>query len=130
MAPGRLDKARNVWVATVRPDGRPHLVPIWFVVDDGRWYICTAPGSVKARNLMANPQVALALEDGDEPYRVEGRARPVSPTASVVARFKAKYEWDITGDAYYSQLFEITVSRQVLSGQPIAQSTGDGPAGL
>jgi PPOX class probable F420-dependent enzyme len=116
LAASRLDKARNVWVATVRPDGRPHLVPIWFVVDAGRWYICTAPGSVKARNLEANPQAALALEDGDQPYVVEGRARPVPPTASVVARFKAKYDWDITGDAQYSQLLEITVARQVLGG--------------
>lgn len=115
-AASRLDKARNVWVATVRPDGRPHLVPVWFVVDDGRWYICTAPGSVKARNLEANPQLALALEDGDQAYVVEGRARPVAPTANVVARFVAKYDWDITDDAQYSQLIEITVSRQVLGG--------------
>ncbi|HLE28937.1 MAG TPA: pyridoxamine 5'-phosphate oxidase family protein, partial [Anaerolineales bacterium] len=61
---GRLDSAQNVWVATVRPDGRPHLVPVWFVMDGGRWYICTAPDSVKARNLQTNSRIALALEDG------------------------------------------------------------------
>ena len=69
---------KNVWLATVRPDGRPHLVPIWFVVaEGGQWYVCTAPGSVKARNLHRNPKVALALEDGSNPYVIEGEARAV-----------------------------------------------------
>lgn len=111
---GRLAQARNIWLATVRPDGRPHLVPIWFVVDDGRWYICTSPDSVKARNLQANPRVALALEDGDNPYVVEGVARQVQPSESVAQRFKAKFDWDITTDADYGAVFEITVTRQVL----------------
>lgn len=111
---GRLAQARNIWLATVRPDGRPHLVPIWFVVDDDRWYICTSPGSVKARNLQANPRVALALEDGDNPYVVEGVARQVQPSESVAQRFKAKFDWDITTDADYGAVFEITVTRQVL----------------
>lgn len=111
---GRLDKARNLWLATVRPDGRPHLVPVWFVVDDGRWYFCTSPGSVKARNLQANPRVALALEDGDNPCVVEGVARQVRPADRVVRRFKAKFDWDITADAEYGAVFEITVTRQVL----------------
>lgn len=111
---GRLESARNIWLATVRPDGRPHLVPIWFVVDAGRWYICTGPESVKARNLQANPRVALALEDGDQPLVVEGTARRVTPSPAVVRKFKDKFDWDITTDADYSAVFEITVTRQVL----------------
>ena len=118
----RLEQAKNVWVATVRPDGRPHLVPVWFVVDDDRWYICTAPRSVKARNLMVNPEVALALEDGNQPYVVEGQARPVSPSPAVIDRFKLRYDWDITTDPVYTQVFEVTVRRQVLGG-PAAAST-------
>jgi len=109
-------EARNVWFATVRSDGRPHLVPIWFVVEDGRWYVCTSPHSVKARNLKANPSVALALEDGDHPYVVEGQAQPVAVTPSVAQKFKTKYDWDITADSQYTQLIEVTVSRQVLGG--------------
>ncbi len=109
-------EARNVWFATVRPDGRPHLVPIWFVVEGGRWYVCTSPGSVKARNLKANPAVALALEDGDHPYVVEGQARPVDVTAGVAQKFLAKYDWDITAESQYTQLIEVTVSRQLLGG--------------
>lgn len=110
----RLEQARNIWLATARPDGRPHLVPIWFVVDGGRWYICTSPHSVKARNLQANPRVALALEDGDHPYVVEGAARRVEPPEAVIRKFKAKFDWDITNDSDYGAVFEITVTRQVL----------------
>jgi PPOX class probable F420-dependent enzyme len=113
-AADRVDLAQNVWMATVRPDGRPHLVPVWFVVDDDHWYVCTAPGSVKARNLSQNPRVALALEDGTSPYIVEGEARPVPPPARVVAKFKAKYDWDITADAHYSSLYEVRVRRRVM----------------
>ncbi len=109
-------ESRNVWFATVRPDGRPHLVPIWFVVEGERWYVCTGSESVKARNLKANAAVTLALEDGDRPFVVEGQARPIDVTISVAEKFKAKYDWDITSDSQYNQLIEITVSRQLLGG--------------
>ncbi len=49
-------------------------------------------GSVKARNLRDKPRVALALEDGDHPYVVEGQARPIVPDASVIELFKKKYD--------------------------------------
>jgi F420H(2)-dependent biliverdin reductase len=111
----RVETARNVWMATVRPDGRPHLVPVWYVVDEGRWYICTAPGSVKARNLSRNPRIALALEDGDQPVIVEGEAQAVSPSPTVVDKFKAKYDWDITTDAHYSTVFAVRVQRSVMA---------------
>lgn len=114
---GRLERARNIWVATVRPDGRPHLVPIWFVVDEGRWYICTGPNSVKARNLRANPRIALSLEDGNDAYVVEGEARVVQPTPAVVRKFQAKYDWDITTDTEYSLVFEIEVRKQVMGSE-------------
>jgi hypothetical protein len=87
---------------------------VWFVVDAGRWYFCTAPGSVKARNLQANPRIALALEDGSDPLVVEGDARVVEPSPSVVRKFKAKYDWDIASDTEYTQVFEMQVKKQVL----------------
>jgi len=111
-APDRVQQAQNVWLATVRPDGRPHLVAIWFVTAGERWYICTGSGSVKARNMRANPAVTLALEDGNNPYVLEGQARKVEPDPGVIAQFKAKYDWDITTDEQYDQVFEIRVTRQ------------------
>lgn len=115
----RLMQAANIWLATVRPDARPHgvrphLVPIWFVVANDQFYICTSPTSVKAQNLRANPCVTLALEDGSHPFVVEGQARPIAPTTELINQFKAKYDWDITTDSTYSQVFEITVTKQVM----------------
>src|SRR5436190_10273583 len=70
----RLATERNIWLASVRPDGSPHLVPIWFVTHDGLIYICTDPESVKVRNLQHNERVSLALEDGSKPIIFEGSA--------------------------------------------------------
>jgi hypothetical protein len=70
----RLDTDRNLWVCTVRPDGRPHLTPTWFVHADGAFWIGTGLASVKVRNVLANPAVSVSLEDGDRPLVAEGRA--------------------------------------------------------
>ncbi len=107
----RLQTERNIWVATVRPDGRPHLTLVWFVWHDRKVYICIDPASVKARNLALNGRLALALEDGSSPIIVDGVGRPVDrsdrPPGAVDA-FKHKYGWDIATDGQYSLLIEIT----------------------
>ena len=100
--------ARNVWMASVRADGRPHLVPVWFVVSGQRWYVSIEPDSVKARNIATNPRVSLALEDCDSPYILQGSARPSNITAVIAQLFKAKYAWDITTDQRYNAVYEIT----------------------
>jgi PPOX class probable F420-dependent enzyme len=114
MTDARLQTAKNMWLATVRPDGRPHLIPIWFAVHDGKWYFVTEPKSVKARNLQHNPRVALALEDGTNPVVVEGVAKVVRPTPEVIRLFQEKFEWDITTDAQYSMVYEVEITKRVL----------------
>jgi hypothetical protein len=109
----RLRAERNVWLATARSNGQPHLVPVWFVWLRQRVYICTSSRSVKARNLAANPSAAIALEDGDRPLIVEGQAvilRPPYPS-DVVSAFKQKYGWDISSDATYDALIEFAPAK-------------------
>ncbi len=105
----RLGEERNLWVATARPDGRPHLTPVWFAFWDGRVYICISSNSVKARNLASNPGVAFSLEDGVKPLIGEGQAEVVeTPWPEVVATiFQDKYAWDILDDADYDLLVAI-----------------------
>ncbi len=102
----RLARERNIWLATVRPDGRPHLVPLWFAWHERQLYLCIQPGSVKAANLAQNPRVSLALENGDAPLICEGVASVVPPpwpeALSVI--FQQKYGWDIVVDNDYTQL--------------------------
>ncbi len=110
----RLVNEHNIWVATVRPDGRPHLVPVWFVWHADKLYIGIQPGSVKGRNLAHNPNIALALEDGGKVVICEGLAAPLATPwpAAVAALFKQKYGWDILADSDgYGRLLEITPSK-------------------
>ncbi|MEV0004071.1 TIGR03618 family F420-dependent PPOX class oxidoreductase [Micromonospora sp. NPDC050980] len=118
----RLAREHNVWLCTLRPDGSPHVTPVWFVHADGVWWIGCEGGSVKARNVAADPRVSLALEDGVNPVVAEGTARlhrAEFPTA-VVKAFAHKYDgWDIRrpvtpdGDRV---LLEIPVRRWLLAG--------------
>jgi F420H(2)-dependent biliverdin reductase len=116
----RLATERNVWLASQRRDGSPHLTPVWFVWDGSAFWICTCTDNVKARNLARDPRLALALEDGDRPVVAEGDAvlhgRPYPP--AVVDAFRAKFDWDITvddsPDGDYGLLLEVEPRRWLL----------------
>jgi PPOX class probable F420-dependent enzyme len=62
-----LDEQRIVQVATAGPNGRPHLVPLWYVVDGGEppglrgW---TYAASQKAKNLERDPRATISIDDG------------------------------------------------------------------
>lgn len=55
-------------LATVRPDGRPHVAPIWFVLDDGDIVFNTWHTSVKANNLAADSRASLVVDLEEPPY--------------------------------------------------------------
>jgi PPOX class probable F420-dependent enzyme len=64
-------------LATVRRDGRPHVVPVWFVLDGDDLVFTTGAGSVKARNMRRDPRVTLCVDDERPPFAyvaVEGEA--------------------------------------------------------
>jgi PPOX class probable F420-dependent enzyme len=66
-----LVEGRNfAHVATVLPDGGPHSVPVWIDRDGDRLEFFTQAGSRKARNLEADPRVAISIVDGANPYRM------------------------------------------------------------
>jgi PPOX class probable F420-dependent enzyme len=110
----RLRSEATIWLATVRPDGRPHLSPIWFVWVEERVWICPVDGAVKTRNVRANASVSVALESGSAPVVGEGVASvvPVADAPRAVRdAFLAKYQWDIGADSEYGSLLSITVRR-------------------
>lgn len=55
-------------VATVRADGRPHVAPIWFVVDGTDLVFMTGVETVKGRTLRRDPRVALTVDLEEPPY--------------------------------------------------------------
>lgn len=60
-ARGRLDEQAKYWLATVRPDGRPHAMPVLAVWMDGALYVSTRPTSHKGRNLAHNPHCVITF---------------------------------------------------------------------
>ncbi len=55
-------------LATTRHDGRPHVVPIWFVLDGDDFVFNTGEHSIKGRNLNRNGIAALCVDDDRPPY--------------------------------------------------------------
>ena len=91
----RLTGSRNYWICTVRPDGRPHSIPVWGFWLDDALYFGTAQTTRKARNLAHNPAVSVHLESGDDVIILEGTAVEVNDKAvfkKIDAACRTKYK--------------------------------------
>ena len=73
-AVGRLEESLHYWMATSRPDGRPHVVPRWGVWVDERFWYDGAVDTVHVQNLNLNSACVLNLEDGRQAVIVEGHS--------------------------------------------------------
>jgi PPOX class probable F420-dependent enzyme len=56
-------------LATLMPDGRPQVTPVWVDLDDSHIRVNSAKGRVKDKNMRRNKNVALSIFDPDNPYR-------------------------------------------------------------
>ena len=68
-------------LATVMPDGKPQVTPIWVDYDGRNVVFNTAEGRQKDKNLQRDGRVAMSILDPDNPYRyvqVRGRVRSVT----------------------------------------------------
>lgn len=111
----RLRRAHTYWIVTVRPDRRPHAVPIWGVWVDDSFVFSTDADSIKVRNLEADPRCEICLEENGEALTVEGQAGPLTGTETIrkMARaYKTKYDWSVDPKA---GLFYQVVPRRVLA---------------
>jgi PPOX class probable F420-dependent enzyme len=94
----RLTAEPVIWLGTVRPDGRPHTVPVWFAWHDPLVLIFSMPRTVKVRNARTSPAVSLTLDSADggrDIVLAEGRATVVSGADQhphfLAAKFRDKY---------------------------------------
>lgn len=96
----RLGREATIWLATVRHDGRPHLVPVWFVWHNEKIYLATSSYSQKYTNLRYNQNVTLSLADPYNVVLLEGEAHAANQRtiAEVAQHFIHKYEWDFQAD--------------------------------
>ena len=108
----RMAEARNYWIGTASPSGRPHSTPVWGVWLDGTLYFDGSPDTRRGRDIAANAAVVVHLESGDDVVILEGDAHEVHAperalTDRVSAGYRAKYasagyepesdQWDAGG---------------------------------
>jgi general stress protein 26 len=74
---------RSYWLATVRPDGRPHVAGIGALWVDGTFYFTSGPGTRKSRNLAENPNCVISASLKDFDVVVEGTAAKVTDAATL-----------------------------------------------
>lgn len=87
----QMAKSRNYWIASTRPDGRPHVAPVWGLWIDGTLYFGSDSQSRKARNLAANPNVVVHLESADDTVIIEGTIESFKPDMPLAIRIAEAY---------------------------------------
>ena len=120
----RLRSEPTVWLSSTRPDGRPHVVPVWFNWDGRVFDLFSKPHAQKVRNLRERPAVMLAVGQPEAEFDVElveGTAAILpQPTAEVIrptmfekyAALMARAQLDrATFVTTYSQPVRITPTR-------------------
>ena len=101
-AEARLKKSHQFWIATTRPDRRPHVMVIWALWLDGKLYFSTGSKSVKARNLAANPNCVMCTDDSAEAVILEGvikSERDGKKIREFLRLYGKKYKFDMSGMA-------------------------------
>jgi len=102
----RLEEAQFYWLATTRPDARPHIMPVLAVWYDGALYFSAGPSSRKSRNLAHRQHCTIAVDSDDLHLIVEGTATKATNGARLerlAELYSSKYGWDVTvhGGAFY-----------------------------
>ncbi len=97
----RLTASHDYWVATVRPGGGPHVMPVWAVWDAGCLWFSSGLGSRKARNLDLDPRLTVTTDNAREPVVVDGTAERVADLEArtrFIGLSNAKYGTDYSVD--------------------------------
>jgi PPOX class probable F420-dependent enzyme len=91
-----LCDSRVLWLSSVSADGRPHIVPAWFLWDAGRIVLFSKPNARKVRNLRRHPRAMVALGVPGPDFDVElieadAETPPTTAAETMPPAFAAKY---------------------------------------
>ena len=110
----RLTTSRSYWLASIRPDGRPHVMPVWAIWLDDRLLFSSGLQSAKARNLLRDARCSITTDEATEPVVINGTAERATDAPTIeryAAAINTKYDQDIAVDFYdpsHNGLFAIT----------------------
>ena len=117
--------------ATLRPDGSPHVTPVWFYYDGTKVLVISNPSAVKVRNIRHDPRVSLCIATDREPYKqvqVRGTAEVSDEgVPETVRSMSVHYKGPTEGPEYADQVLNdtafcvITVTPSAITGK------ADGP---
>ncbi|MBN9742546.1 MULTISPECIES: PPOX class F420-dependent oxidoreductase [Amycolatopsis] len=116
-----LDGTPIAHLATVLPDGSPHVVPVWIGTRGDRIVFLTGPDSRKARNLRRDPRVAISLTPPDNPFE------PIIIRGRVAEWIEGDPAWEIVDEVakkYIGQPYTREQVRVVGLIEPETQSVG------
>lgn len=90
--------ARCAKLATVRADGSPHVVPVWFTLDGEDVIFTAGRSSTKVKNILRDGRIAICVDEDTPPFHyvlLEGRAEVLDSSV------EAAYHWgSIIGGKY------------------------------
>ena len=89
----RLQASRNYWVATTKPDGAPHTMPVWGLWIEGALVFSTSPKSRKGRNLAHDSRVVMHVDSGDDVVILEGEVEQIALDERIAGAYAAKYDY-------------------------------------
>ena len=101
-----LEGTRTAALATVRPDGRPHVAPVWFTLDGDALLFNTGENTVKGANLQRDGRVALMVDDEEPPFAFVSIEGDVSLSDDLdtmrywATRIAARYMGEDQAEAY------------------------------
>src|SRR5258708_21455274 len=109
--------AKSFWLATVRPDGRPHVAGVGGLWVDGKLYFTSGPQTRKSRNLAQNPACVLSVSLPNLDLVIEGTAARVTDAATL----------QHLAQRYAAQGWPARVSDGALTAEYSAPSAGPAP---
>ena len=95
---GFLQRSRTGTLASIGPDGTPHLVAMWYGIIDGKLYFETKAKSQKAKNLMRDSRIVFMAEAGDTYDQLRGVS--VEGTAVIIDDTTSDEYWAAARDVY------------------------------
>jgi PPOX class probable F420-dependent enzyme len=70
-------------LATIRADGSPHVVPVWFIFDGEQLIFTAGPASVKVKNILRDGRAAICVDEDTPPFHyvlLEGQVEVMDPS--------------------------------------------------